>query len=104
MEHGRRAILFSRALFFPAKLIFSAFLAAGITTISYAESSQNESLGKAVAVDKDKHAPAEAASASSQDTTRVSVSGDPLAPGIMELLKDEVEGGFRRRRIEPEVS
>ena len=92
MERGKRLVSSIHGLIFLSKLFLAAFLVTAITFVC-ATPAWADSGGEAVATDQNSKT-----SQKSQNTT----VGDPLAAGMMDLLKDEVVGGFHRRHIEPQ--
>ncbi len=90
MKRGRWAFFTTYNLFFtPNLLLISTILA---TSLAVAQAQSLPDPSKAVE------------GTDSADESQPQTIGMPLAPEIMELLRDEVAGGFKRRRIEPQFN
>ncbi len=109
MKRGRWAIFTFNSLISSSKLLLLFAILATNQAFTQAQSLEDlsqadpsQTAGKAVVADEkvDKTETPEDNSATNQSESQT--VGMPLAPGIMELLRDEVAGGFKRRRIEPQ--
>ena len=111
MKRGRWAFFTSNDFCFSSKLLLISTILATNLTFAQAQSLQDpaKTAGEAVVASdevdnktsSDGSIDATAEKSDSNVSEQQSI-GIPLASGIMELLRDEIAGGFKRRNIEPQ--